>query len=151
MNTQRSKWRRVSSATALVMSVTLASASIARAEPVAEPSAPARSKVPAYVALGVAGAGVVVGTIYGLGALSAQKDFKANPTDGAADRAESKALVSDIAFGAAFASGVTALVLLLTDGSRARSAATTDTSRSKALITPIVSTSGAGLGAVVSF
>ncbi|MEO5727470.1 MAG: hypothetical protein ABI134_35675, partial [Byssovorax sp.] len=44
--------------------------------PVAPPPAP-RSNVPAYVTLGLAGAGVVVGTIFGISALGAKSDFNA--------------------------------------------------------------------------
>lgn len=38
------------------------------------------SKVPAYVAFGVAGVGLVAGTIFGISALSAKSDYKDDPT-----------------------------------------------------------------------
>jgi hypothetical protein len=88
------------------------------AEPVVEapapPPPPAKepSKVPAYVTLGIAGAGAVVGTIFGVSALSKKSDFDDNPTNELADDVERNALISDMAFGVAITLGVTGVVLL---------------------------------------
>lgn len=71
-----------------------------------------RSLVPAYVTLGVAGAGAIVGTIFGLKALSAKSDFDDKPTTDSADDTERNALIADMAFGVAITLGVTGLVLL---------------------------------------
>ena len=71
--------------------------------------------VPAYVTLGIAGAGAVVGTIFGLQALSSKSDFDDNPTRDAADDTERNALIADMAFGVAITLGVTGIVLLTTD------------------------------------
>jgi len=87
--------------------------------PVAAPPPPPKeepkpsSKVPAYVTLGLAGAGAVVGTIFGVKALSSQKDFKSTPTTENADNAERNALIADMAFGVALTLGITGTVLLL--------------------------------------
>lgn len=80
------------------------------------PAPPAeRSMVPAYVTLGIAGAGAVVGTIFGLQALSAKNDFDDTPTRELADDTERNALIADMAFGVAVTLGVTGIVLLTTD------------------------------------
>jgi hypothetical protein len=85
------------------------------AEPAAQPPPPPaeeRSKVPAYVTLGVAGAGAIVGTIFGIMALSKKSDYDDNPTAETADDVERNALISDMAFGVAITLGVTGIVLL---------------------------------------
>jgi hypothetical protein len=74
-----------------------------------------RSNVPAYVTLGVAGAGVVLGTIFGVKALGDKKDFDDKPTAAKADDAERNALIADMAFGVAITLGVTGTVLLLSN------------------------------------
>jgi hypothetical protein len=88
-------------------------------EPVNTPAPPPpvekRSMVPAYVTLGIAGAGAVVGTIFGLKALSAKSDFNDGPTTSRADDTERNALISDMAFGVAITLGVTGIVLLTSD------------------------------------
>jgi hypothetical protein len=70
------------------------------------------SKVPAYVTLGIAGAGAIVGTIFGVSALQKKSDFDDNPTNELADDVERNALISDMAFGVAITLGVTGVVLL---------------------------------------
>jgi hypothetical protein len=71
------------------------------------------SKVPAYVTLGLAGAGAVVGTIFGFKALSSKNNFDDKPSVKSADDAERNALISDMAFGVAITLGITGTVLLL--------------------------------------
>src|SRR5690606_629258 len=101
----------------------LAATPTPRPEPVAAPvvaeAAPpvplAVNKTPAFVTLGVAGAAAVVGTVFGVQALSAQDDFEANPTVAHADDVERNALIADMAFGIALTLGVTGVVLLLAD------------------------------------
>jgi tetratricopeptide (TPR) repeat protein len=87
--------------------------------PPAEPAKPAepRSKVPAYVTLGIAGAGALVGTYFGIQALSAKKDFNDDPTTDNADKVERNALIADMAFGVAITLGVTGVVLLTSSDS----------------------------------
>ncbi|EYF01331.1 hypothetical protein [Chondromyces apiculatus] len=72
-----------------------------------------RSPVPAYVTLGLAGAGAVVGTIFGAMALSAKSDFDETPTIENADAVDRNALISDMSFAVAITFGVTGAVLLL--------------------------------------
>lgn len=68
-----------------------------------------------WVTTGIAGVGLVTGTVFGFLALSAQSDFDVSPTADAADRGETFALVADLAFGVAIAAGITAIVLYATD------------------------------------
>lgn len=79
-----------------------------------EPAAPAqpKSKVPAYVTLGIAGAATVVGAFFGVKALGAKSDFDDDPTTDNADTVERNALIADMAFGVAITLGVTGVVLL---------------------------------------
>ena len=95
----------------------------APAPPPPPPPPPPRSKVPAYITLGIAGAGAVVGTIFGIKALGAKNDFDKKPTGSAADDTERNALIADMAFGVAITLGVTGVVLLTSDDSAAPAAA----------------------------
>jgi PEGA domain len=70
------------------------------------------SKVPAYVTLGIATGGAIVGTIFGVKALQSKSDFNKNPTTTSADDTERNALIADMAFGVAVTLGVTGIVLL---------------------------------------
>ena len=75
-----------------------------------------RSNVAAYVVLGVAGAGAVVGSIFGVKALQEKKEFDdGEKTTAKADSVEKNALIADMALGAALTLGVTGTVLLLTN------------------------------------
>lgn len=83
------------------------------AAPAAPPPPPEKhSKVPAYVTLGIAAGGAVVGTIFGVKALQSKSDFDKTPTTGSADDTERNALIADMAFGVAVTLGVTGIVLL---------------------------------------
>jgi PEGA domain len=70
------------------------------------------SKVPAYVTLGIATGGAIVGTIFGVKALQAKSDYDSDPTTKHADDTERNALIADMAFGVAVTLGVTGIVLL---------------------------------------
>lgn len=80
------------------------------------PSAGTEPSTGVWVTTGIAGVGLVTGTVFGFLALSAQSDFDVSPTTDAADRGETFALVADLAFGVAIAAGITAIVLYATDG-----------------------------------
>jgi hypothetical protein len=94
-------------------------APVVAAAPAEQPPPPPpkeeRSMVPAYVTLGIAGVGAVVGTIFGISALNAKNDFNKTPTTELADKAERDALICDMAFGVAITLGVTGVVLLTSD------------------------------------
>lgn len=132
--------------------------------PVPEPVAPApepppppapKSKVPAYVTLGIAGASTLVGTFFGIKALSAKGEFNDKPTADKADDVERNALIADMAFGVAITLGVTGIVLLTSDDSgeekaqRARRAVTA--SRPKLRIAPVIAPTVGGAAAQLTF
>ncbi|WP_437999085.1 PEGA domain-containing protein [Sorangium sp. So ce185] len=124
--------------------------------PPAQPPPPApatepRSPVPAYVTLGLAGAGVVVGTIFGIQALGAKGDFDDQPTTKNADRVDRFALISDMSFAVALTFGVTGAVLLLTDDAPAEPKAAASSSKKRAFVTPYVSPTGGGAAARFTF
>jgi len=125
----------------------------APAPPPPPPPPPPRSKVPAYITLGIAGAGAVVGTIFGIKALGAKNDFDKTPTGTAADDTERNALIADMAFGVAITLGVTGVVLLTSDDSSAPAAAKLDKlpKRAKLVVAPYASPTGAGAGARYTF
>lgn len=107
----------------------------------AKPSSP----MPAYITLGLAGAGAIVGTVFGVKALSAQKDFEDQPTTKNADNAERNALIADMAFGVAVTLGITGTVLLLTGNKKS------DATTSKFRIAPILTPQAQGAAATFRF
>ncbi|AUX20001.1 hypothetical protein SOCEGT47_004580 [Sorangium cellulosum] len=126
------------------------------AEPPAAPPPPAapiepRSPVPAYVTLGLAGAGAVVGTIFGIQALSAKGDFDDNPTTKNADSVDRNALIADMSFAVALTFGVTGAVLLLSNDTSAEAKAAASSTTKKAFFAPFVSPTGGGAAARFTF
>ncbi|WP_437288597.1 PEGA domain-containing protein [Sorangium sp. So ce406] len=124
--------------------------------PPAQPPPPAapvepRSPVPAYVTLGLAGAGVVVGTIFGIQALSAKSDFDKDPTTKTADRVDRNALIADMSFAVALTFGVTGAVLLLSDDTSAETKTAASSMKKKAFVAPFVSPTGGGAAARFTF
>jgi hypothetical protein len=123
---------------------------VAVAPPPAPPEKPAEpppSKTPAYVTLGLAGAGAIVGTIFGIAALGSKSDFDKTPTTKTADSAERNALISDMAFGAAVTLGVTGTVLYLNASKKQEAAKAASSFR----IAPIVTPKTQGAAATFSF
>src|SRR6478735_9165627 len=92
---------------------------VAEVTPPPPPPPEKHSKVPAYVTLGIAAGGAVVGTIFGVKALSSKSDFDNNPTTEHADDTERNALIADMAFGVALTLGVTGIVLLTSNDDEA--------------------------------
>jgi PEGA domain len=118
------------------------------------PPPPPRSKVPAFITLGIAGAGAIVGTIFGVKALGAKSDFDDSPTSGFADDTERNALIADMAFGVAITLGVTGVVLLTSDDGAAPAAAKRlDKLPKKArlVVAPYASPKGGGAAAQYTF
>jgi len=128
-------------------------------QPPAAPDEPAdeeRSMVPAYVTLGLAGVGAVVGTIFGIQALSSKSDFDDNPTQESFDDTERSALIADMSYGVALTFGVTGVVLLLSggkSGEESGQSATRKTASTNPLryITPYAGPDGGGAAAKISF
>lgn len=125
------------------------------AEPAPAPAAPPaadqgpqepRSNLPAYITLGVAGASLIAGGIFGVKALGDKSDYNDNPTADKADTTERDALIADMAFGVAITLGVTGTVLLLSNKPAEPAAAMRDQSNTMRL-TPIVGPNAAGAAA----
>jgi len=111
-----------------------------------------RSNLPAYITLGAAGAGLIVGGLFGIKALGDKSDFNDNPTSDNADKAERDALIADMAFGVAITLGVTGTVLLLGNNKPAEpAAALRDRSTKTMQLTPIISPNAAGAAAAWRF
>ena len=118
-------------------------------EPVADDGG-GSDNIPAYVTLGIAGVGAVVGTIFGVQALSAKSDFDDNPTQENADTAERNALISDMSFGVALTFGITGAVLLFT-GDDSDEEAPSDAASARPVIVPYAGLKGGGIQATWSF
>lgn len=71
----------------------------------------AANMVPAIVTLGLGGAGLISGTVFGIMALNSKSKFKDDPTTANADAAERNALIADMSFGIALTLGITGVVL----------------------------------------
>ncbi len=132
---------------------------VAAAPPAAAAPAPPpepRSKVPAYVTLGVAGVSAVLGTVFGVQALGAKSDFDDNPTAKNADDVERNALISDMAWGIALTLGITGVVLLTSDEPAPAEQVSNKKRRRQVaggdvLVAPYVTPSGGGAAARVTF
>jgi hypothetical protein len=80
--------------------------------------------VPAYVTASLAGAGLIVGSIFGVMALDSQSQFKGSPTDALADQTERNALICDMSLGIAVTLGITSVVLFTSKGGGSTTAKT---------------------------
>ncbi len=98
--------------------------------------------IPAIVTLSLAGAGAVVGGVFGVLALQSKGDFEETPTQDLFDETERNALIADMSFGVALTFGVTGLVLLLTDSGGEEKPAEPE---KKAFVTPFAGPGGAGV------
>ena len=89
--------------------------------PVTGPRTPAtRSTSPVvWVAAGLAGVGLIAGTTFGVLALSDNNLYDADPTQETRDRGLRYALLSDVSFGVAAASGALALIVYFVERGRA--------------------------------
>ena len=97
--------------------------------------------IPAIVTLSLAGAGAIVGGVFGGLALKSKSEFEETPTQELFDETERNALIADMSFGVALTFGVTGLVLLLTDSGGGDEAPVEE---KKAFITPFAGPGGAG-------
>jgi hypothetical protein len=114
------------------------------------PPPPPRSNVPAYVTLGLAGVGAVVGTIFGISALGSKSDFEKQPTTENADKTDRNALIADMSFAVALTFGVTGAVLLF-GGDDKPAEQKTGLVVTKPVVVPFVSPTGGGAAALVRF
>lgn len=125
-------------------------------EPPPQPPPPPpeeKSMVPAYVTLGIAGAGAVVGTIFGIMALGKKSDYDDAPTADKADAVERNALIADMAFGVAITLGVTGVVLLTSSDAEGEAAAAARPLPKRATlnVAPYVTPTGGGAAARLTF
>jgi hypothetical protein len=133
----------------------IVAAAVVAAPPPEQPPPPKpheeRSMVPAYVTLGIAGVGAIVGTIFGIQALGAKSDFNKTPTTELADKAERDALICDMAFGVAITLGVTGVVLLTSDDEPAAAAKAAPAKAARLELAPYVGKKSGGAAAKLHF
>ena len=111
-----------------------------------------RSNVVGYILLGVAGAGVVVGSVFGIQALGDKSDFNGGEkTNEKADSVEKNALIADMAFGAALTLGVTGTVLLLSNTGGSDTTQAKSAGQKTLSVVPVVSLDRAGAAATIRF
>lgn len=111
------------------------------------------SKVPAIITLSLAGAGAVVGTVFGVMALGSKSDYNKTPTQDLYDKTERNALIADMSYGVAITFGVTGLVLLLSGHDDAPAAQEKKASVPKPgfFVLPWAGTKGGGALGTVTF
>lgn len=134
-------------------------APVVAAAPVAAPAAATepveKNYVPAYVTLGIGGAGLITGTIFGIMALNSKSKFNDDPTNENADAAERNALIADMSFGVALTLGITGIVLLTADEEEAPAAETASLLRKPQsgdlVVAPYASRTGGGAAARLTF
>lgn|SRR6478735_7477613 len=116
-----------------------------------------RSMVPAYVTAGVAGAGLILGTVFGIMAIDAQNRYNDNPSSALADEQERNALICDMSFGVAVTLGITSVVLFTaredasTGKTKAPAFAATTPKRGVLNFAPYASPTGGGARARLTF
>lgn len=108
------------------------------------------SRVPAYVLLGVAGAGAVVGAVFGVQALGAKSDFNKPHahTVANADREQRDARIADIALFSALGLAVVGTVLLFVPRSPPDTAVAAGP---RGFVAPYVGPTGGGAAGVITF
>lgn len=118
-----------------------------------EPAEPASSSsvIPAAVTLSLAGAGLVVGAVFGGLALKSKGEFEDTPTQDLFDETERNALIADMSFGVALTFGVTGVVLLLTDSGGDKPAEPEKKPAATGFVVPWAGPHGAGAMGVVNF
>jgi hypothetical protein len=120
--------------------------------PVGEAPPPApRNIVPGVVTLGIAGAGAIVGTIFGIKALGDKQGFEDAPTTNKADDTERNALIADMAFGVTLTLGITGFVLLVAQDSVPEQPQSSSLHPERVSLAPYVAKTGAGAAARVIF
>ncbi len=103
-------------------------------------------RITGFVAVGVAVAGGVLTTVFGLQALGNQDDFNATPTADLADDAESNALLADVFVGVAGAFGIAGIIMLAAGYTMDEGPST-----SAVRVVPMAGPQGGGLSVTVDF
>ncbi len=101
-----------------------------------------------WVCAALTGVGLVSGTIFGVMALSDEKDFSDNQTNAKRDAGEREAIIADVSFGVAGAAAIAGTIILLTHGKNKKEDNAAD---SKVNIMPIADGNTVGINTVVNF
>ena len=111
------------------------------------------SKIPAIITLSLAGAGAIVGSVFGGLALKSKGEFEDTPTQDLYDETTRNALISDMSFGVAITFGVTGVVLLVTSSSSGKDEKAEEKKAEGPHVwaAPWASPTGAGAVGVVTF
>jgi len=113
------------------------------------------NRLPAYITLGVAGAGLITGAVFGVLALTSKSSYNDEPSGDKADKTDRNALICDVALGIGIVAGITGVVLLLDKGPATEQAATKATTPrtmfAPTQLTPYAGPSGAGAAATWRF
>jgi hypothetical protein len=117
----------------------------------APPPAAPRNIVPGVVTLGIAGAGAIVGTIFGIKALGDKQDFEDGPSTNKADDTERNALIADMAFGVTLTLGITGVVLLVAQDPVPEQPPSSALQPQRFSLAPYVAKTGAGAAARLAF
>jgi len=113
--------------------------------PVPGDSSGRRSNVPAYVLMGIGGAGIVVGAAFGALALKDKSNFNASPTQAGADAEHRDSKIADAALFGGLGVAAVGVVLLVTNlGGPSQSA-------SRGFVVPYAGPGGGGLAGVLRF
>jgi len=105
--------------------------------------------IPAYVCWGLGGVGLILGTIFGVQAVSAQSSYNETPNQDDFDKQERSALIADISFGSAIAFGVAGTVLYFVLDTDEEPADQQPIGRPS--VTPYAGPNGGGLGVSWAF
>jgi hypothetical protein len=129
--------------------INLVAITVAPAETAATPAPREEpSMVPAYVTLGLGGAGLVVGTIFGILALDSKGKYNSAPSSELANETERNAIIADMSLMLAATLGVTGVVLLT---GADKDAATAAAKPGRVVVAPYGNLTGGGASARVSF
>jgi hypothetical protein len=115
--------------------------------PPPEPSSP----IPAYISWGVAGAGLAVGTIFGIMALGSKSTYEQDMTMENLDAIETQATIADIGFASAIGFGLVGTVLFFNSRPAEPAKARVVRPGSTAFVSPYVGPNGGGAAARLTF
>lgn len=115
--------------------------------PVAPPPRPPPSNADAYVAVSLAGAGVVLAVSFGIAALRE----RGSSSDGSVDRETTYATVSAISFAAAVVAGITGTAMLVQNRRPSTPPAKMAKSQPRPFFVPLVGPQGGGAAVVLTF
>ena len=122
----------------------------AEAEPQPEAAEP-ESMVPAYVTLGIAGAGLITGTTFGILALTGKSKYNDTPTSSQADTVERNALIADMSLSVALTLGITSYILFKNAKKGRKEALAAIKKREQFIVAPFATRHSGGAAARLKF